>query len=410
MTAPTAPGPARSAIPFAEFIALIALLMSLTALSIDIMLPALPAMGEGLGVDDVNFRQTVLTAYLVGFGIGQVFYGPLADRFGRKPPLIAGLMLSAAASLYCALAPSFDHLLAARLVQGFGLAAPRVVAIAVVRDCFVGREMARVMSLVMTVFIMMPIVAPSVGGLIVRLGDWPWIFIFILAIALTAMIWAGLRLAETRAPEDRLPLSVRGIARAFAAAAGNRQTLGYAVAVGLILSCLLGYIASAQQIFVDLYGLGDLFPLVFGSVALAMAAATFTNSRLVGRYGMRVVGHAAGCGFVAVAIVFVSLAWATSPPLIVFFCVMWASTFFFGLMMPNFNAMAMEPQGHIAGTASSFLGFFTTIVGSLLGWTVGQAFDGTLLPLAAGFAVFSAAALGVVWLTEGGRLFHPRHG
>jgi DHA1 family bicyclomycin/chloramphenicol resistance-like MFS transporter len=392
-------------LPYPEFIALIALNMSLTALAVDVMLPALPAIGEALGVVNPNHRQVVVTSYLLGFAVGHFIYGPISDRFGRRGPLLVGLSVGVAASFFCVYATSFDGLLAARVVQGLGFAASRVIATAIVRDCYSGRQMAQVMSLLMSIFIIVPVVAPGIGEVLMALGDWTWTFYAVLFNAMILLVWSALRLTETRAPEHRLPLSVARLGGAFGQILANRRTLGYGVASGILLGVMMGYINSAQQIFVGIYDLGHLFPVAFGAVVLTMSLASFINGRLVGRHGMRRLSHsatliyiAAGCGFALIAAV-------GSPPLHVFLLFMGGLSFLFGLMMSNFNAIAMEPQGRIAGTASSFLGAFSIGCGATLGWVIGQAYDDTVLPLAIGAVVLGASALLAILFAERGRLF-----
>ena len=403
---PHSPSPRSraDAIGFAEFVALIALLMGLTALAIDIMLVALPDITRTYGIAEPNQRQLVVTSYLIGFAAGQPFYGPLSDRFGRKPMLVVGLLIFALGALGAAIAPSFEWLLAARALQGVGTAAPRVIAIAVVRDRFAGRGMAEVMSFVMMVFIIIPIIAPLVGEGIVKVGTWPWIFGFMFLAAAVALVWLVLRLPETRPKEDRIALSGRALASAFRQVATNRQASGYTIALGFMFGGLMSYIGSAQQIFVDVYGLGTLFPIVFGGIAAAMALASLTNARLVGRIGMRRVSHVALIGYVAAGVVLASLGFPQQPPLWVLIVFLVVEFYCFGLIAPNFNALAMEPLGHVAGMASSFIGFYTTAAGAFLGWATGQAFDGTVRPLTVGFTVFGILALAVVLKTEGGRL------
>ena len=397
--------PARTMPSFGEFIAMMAALMALTALSIDVMLPALPQIREEFGLADPNAMQLVVTAYLVGFAVGQLFHGPLSDRFGRKPVLVAGLAVYALAAFACLVAGSFAVLLAARLVQGAANAAPRVVAVAVVRDVYGGRRMSEVMSFVMMVFIIVPVLAPTVGGLILLFGSWHLIFAFLFLFAAACIAWMWPRLPETRPPEAREPMSAAWLAAAVRETATNRLTLGYTLAIGAIFGALMGYINSAQQIFVEVYRLGPWFPAVFGGVAAAMAVASFTNSRLVGRIGMRRVSHAALLGFVAVALLHLG---STSSParrrsgsssrcLRCLFC--------FGLVMPNFNAIAMEPMGRIAGTASSFVGAITTALAAAIGAYVGLHYAGTVTPLLAGFAGCGLAGLAIVLVTERGRLF-----
>lgn len=403
--------PARAqAVPFAEFVALIALLMALTALSIDIMLVALPDIVRSYGVTGANDRQLVVTAYMLGFAIGQPFHGPLSDRFGRKPVMAVGLVIFAIGSLCAAVAPSFATLLAARALQGFGAAAPRIVAIAIVRDRFVGREMARVMSFAMMIFIIVPIIAPALGEGILHLGAWPWIFGVLFLAAVTAFAWSMLRLPESRPAEDRMPLSGVALGHAFGKVVGNRVTLGYTVAMGFMFGGLLSYVGSAQQIFVDVYKLGDLFPLAFGSIAAVMALASLTNARLVGRLGMRRVSHTALVAQVAACVVVAVLGFPEQPPLIALGAFMAVIFFCFGLIAPNFNAMAMEPLGHVAGMGSSFIGFYTTAAGAFVGWLIGQSFDGTVRPLTIGFAALGVLALLTVLATERGKLMQPHHG
>ncbi len=401
--------PARTRdVRFPEFVALMALLMALTALSIDIMLVALPDIVNAYAVTGANDRQLVVTAYMLGFAIGQPFHGPLSDRFGRKPVLAAGLVIFAIGSLGAALAPSFTALLAARALQGFGAAAPRVVAIAIVRDRFVGRDMARVMSFVMMVFIIVPVIAPALGEGILRLGSWPWIFGALFLTAVAAFVWSLLRLAETRPAADRMPLSTAALSHAFGKVVKTRATLGYTVAMGFLFGGLLSYVGSAQQIFVDVYGLGDLFPLAFGAIAMVMALASLTNARLVGRLGMHRVSHTALLAYVAAGAAMALAGFPEHPPLAVLMAFMAVQFYCFGLIAPNFNAIAMEPLGRVAGMGSSFVGFYTTAAGAIVGWAIGQAFDGTVRPLLAGFAALGLLALASVLVTERGALMRSR--
>jgi DHA1 family bicyclomycin/chloramphenicol resistance-like MFS transporter len=391
---------------FAEFVAMMALLMALTALSIDVMLPALPYMRAEFAVADANSQQLVVTSYVVGFAIGQFFQGPISDIFGRKPVLLVGLAVYALASFACVVAGSFEALLAARLLQGLANAAPRVVAVAVIRDVYGGRRMAEVMSFIMMIFIVVPVIAPSVGGAMLLVGSWHLIFAGLGAISLAALVWTGLRLPETRPPEARDPLSLSWLGGALRQVASNRFTLGYTLATGAIFGALMGYINSAQQVFVEVYGLGALFPVVFGLVACAIAFASFFNSRFVMRLGMRRISHTALLGFVAISLLHLAIEAAFGlPPLPVFLLMLALALFCFGLLMPNFNAIAMEPMGRIAGTASSFIGCVTTALGAVIGLVIGQAFDGTVVPLVAGFAICGVVGLVLVLLTERGRLF-----
>lgn len=383
---------------FAEFVGLMALLMALTALSIDIMLPALPQIGEFFSLANANDRQLVVTSYLVGLALGQIVFGPLSDRFGRKHVLLAGLAIFVAGSVGAVTVDDFNHLFFARSVQGFGAAASRVISVAIIRDLFSGWQMARVTSLVMMVFITVPVLAPTVGQGLLHLGDWTRIFEFLLAVGVVGIIWSALRLPETH--ETSRPRTRVALKTALRWTLTSPQTVGYSVATGFLFGCLMGYISSAQQVFVEVYGLGASFPIAFGAVAGVQALAALTNASLVQRLGMRRVSHTALVAFCASALLLMIVA-QLEPPLIVF-AVLVASVFFcFGVIVPNFNAIAMQPMGAVAGTASSFIGFYTTAAGAFFGWAIGAYFDGTVRPLAAGFAILSTAALLTVLAVEG---------
>jgi len=372
-------------ISFIEFVCLIAALMALTALSIDIMLPALPQIGASLGVSDENERQLIIIMYMAGFAVGQLFYGALSDRLGRKPVLLAGLGIFLVGTLGALWASTFHVLLFARFVQGLGAASPRVVAIAVVRDLFNGRQMARVMSFAMMIFILIPVFAPSVGQALIHLGNWHWMFGVLFAMGLMVALWSMLRLSET----SEVVLAHRralSLTASLNAVLTTPRTMAYGIAGGLMFGCLLAYIASSQQVFVGLYGLGQAFPVIFGAIASVMVFASFTNAQLVGRLGMRRLSHSALAGFIAVSAILVLIAAVTQHvPLWVFGFLLATMFFLFGLIAPNFNAIAMEPQGHNAGMASSVVGALSTAIGAACGGLIGSAFNGTVLPLGLGF-------------------------
>lgn len=395
-----------------ELIALVASMMGLAALSIDIMLPALPDIDAVFGLTSANDRQLVITFYLLGFAAGQILFGPLSDRFGRKPILVLGLSIYAIASVGTFMADDFSMLLAARAIQGIGCAAPRVIAIAVVRDLFGGRDMARVMSFVMMVFILIPVIAPTIGEGILALGDWHWIFLFLTGASLVILLLTVLWLPETRPPEARQPLSLHWLGQAVWRIVSTRQTIGYTVAIGFIFGCLMGYINSVQQILEEIYELDALFPLVFAAIAVAMAGASVTNSALVRKHGMRRLSHSALVGFVIVAAIHAGITIFSDgpPPLVLFAGFLAVNLFLFGFVMPNFNAIAMEPLHEIAGTGSSFVGFYTTGAGAVLGWIVGQSYNDTVVPLTVGYLVLSVCSLTVVFIVERGKLFQPHMG
>ncbi|HXV32251.1 MAG TPA: multidrug effflux MFS transporter [Sinorhizobium sp.] len=409
MTKPIDQTAALSGLPKVQFIALMAMLMSVNAISIDIMLPGLQEIGASLGVADENDRQFIVSAYLLGMGAAQLFFGPISDRFGRKAPLLGGLALYGLCALAIVFVPTFTALLFFRFVQGVGAAATRVVTISVVRDIYGGRQMAEIMSLVMMVFMIVPVVAPSVGQLIMIFAEWHMIFVVIALFALAVAVQVMTRLRETLAPAHRRAFTAAVILDGFRIVLTNRIAFFYTLATSVLLGALFGFINSAQQILVGVYGLGIWFPVVFAAFAGMMAVASFTNSRLVQRFGMRGLSHAALLGFTLASLVWMSLSLVGPVPLPAFVILYAAAMFQFGLIVANFNAMAMEPLGHVAGTASSVLGFVQTIGGAAIGAAIGQAFDDSVTPLAIGFFTVAILAVGFVLIAEHGKLFKPRN-
>jgi DHA1 family bicyclomycin/chloramphenicol resistance-like MFS transporter len=394
-----------------EFIAMMAALMALNALAIDIMLPGLQQIGASLGVENENHRQYVVSAYLFGFGIAQLFYGPISDRFGRRKPLLIGLAIYILSAIAVVFVPSFAGLLILRFIQGIGSAATRVIAISVVRDVFGGRAMAEVMSLIMMVFMVVPVIAPGTGQVVMFFGNWHLIFVFIAVVAIVVTAWVSRRLPETLDPADIRPFTASSVIGGFLIVLTNRVALCYTIASTFIFGALFGFINSAQQVYVGIYGLGVWFSLAFAAVALFMSISAFLNSRWVGRLGMRRLSHTALLGFVAVTLVWlaVQLLSPTPMPFLLFLAFFALAMFQFGLIASNFNSLAMEPLGHVAGTASSVLGFMGTVGGALIGAMIGQAYDGTATPMVAGFFTVSVIGLLFVLIGEKGKLFQPHN-
>ena len=409
MSSSLASAPAKKDLGFVEFVCLIALMMALNALAIDSMLPALPHIGDDLGVANANSRQWVVTAYLLGFGGAQLIYGPLADRFGRKPVLLVGVGLYVVFSLLATLAPTFDMLILARIGQGLGSACTRVLAVSIVRDRFEGRTMARVMSFSFLVFLGVPILAPSIGQMIMLVGPWRWIFAGLGLVGVGLIVWASLRLPETLKPEDRLPIQMRRLASAYRVAVTDRTAVGYTLAMTAITGALFGFINSSQQIFADVFDAEAAFPAIFALIAGGIAVASLVNARLVVKLGSRRISHTALIGFTAISAIHAVVAISGHESIWTFAVLQTLTMFCFGLIAGNFGAMAMETMGHIAGTAASIQGFVSTIVGSLLGFAVGQQFNGTTVPMAVGFTVFGLIALVCVLFAERGRLFRAHH-
>jgi DHA1 family bicyclomycin/chloramphenicol resistance-like MFS transporter len=415
MDGATAPPRLKTAVPhpgmgFREFVTIVAAMMMTNALAIDSMLPALPEIGHALEVATDNQRQWIITAYLLGFGAAQIFYGPLADRYGRKPVLLAGFGIYTLASLIAMFSGSFETMMAARVLQGIGAASTRVLAVSIVRDCYAGRKMAQVMSLAFIVFLAVPVVAPTLGQLIMLVAPWRFIFLFLAVFGGAVSLWALARLPETLHPEDRLPIAPARILAAFRFVLSNRLAVGYMLAMTLMLGGLFGFINSAQQVFADTFRAPELFTTIFAAVAVAMAVASVLNAKLVGRFGTRRISHAALLGYIAFAVAHAGVALSGHENLWSFALLQAGMMFCFGLTGPNFGSMAMEPLGHIAGTASAVQGFVTTVGGALIGFFIGQQFNGTTGPLMLGFATCGLAALAVVLFAEGGRLFRPRQG
>lgn len=402
MTENTAPLRAyRQSLP--EFIALIALLFSMVALSIDTVLPALSVIGEDLAVARANDTQLVVSLFFLGFGAGQMFYGPVSDSVGRKPMLLAGFLVFVLGCVLSMTAWNYETELAGRVLQGLGAASLRTVTLAVVRDRYSGRRMARIMSFMLSVFIIVPALAPSLGQAVLHVADWRAIFLFQIALAVLAVSWMSLRLEETLPRGRRLPFSLGRIGLALQETLTTRATVGYMLAAGTIFGAFNGYLNSVRQVFQDVLGVGEKFPLFFAVLALSLGAASFVNSKLVLRFGIRVLAFAAVgalTGFSALfAVILLILA---PPPLWAFMLWGMASFFCLGLLFGNLNALAMEPLGHIAGTGAAVVGTFVTFTAMILGIAIGQSFDGTALPLVAGFAMLGALSGLIMRITNRG--------
>lgn len=395
----------QDSLPRWEFIALAAALMALNALAIDIMLPGLQEIGASLNVADENSRQYVISAYFGGMAAALLVYGPLSDRFGRRGPLLVGLTIYVVAAAAAVFAPTFEVLLALRFIQGVGAASTRVIAVSVVRDRFGGRAMAEVMSLIFMTFMVVPVIAPSLGQLMMIFANWHMIFVLMAIIAAAITFWTWARLPETLHPEDRREIDVSSIAQGFHIVLSNRVSIGYTLASTAVFAALFGFINSAQQIYVGIYGLGAWFPVLFAIVAGLMAVSSFANSKLVSRVGMRRLSHGALLGFLVVSAIWFIWSLTGPVPLAAFVTLFALVMIQFGWIGSNFNSIAMEPLGHIAGTASSIQGFIQTLGGGVVGALIGQAFDGTVTPLAAGFCGVAALALVLVLIAERGRLF-----
>jgi DHA1 family bicyclomycin/chloramphenicol resistance-like MFS transporter len=381
----------------------VALTTSLVAMSIDTMLPALGAMASELGAAQANDRQLVLSAFFGGLSVGQLLCGPVSDHTGRRPTLFIGIGLFIAGNLVCALTHSFGLLLAGRALAGFGAAGPRIISIALVRDVYAGRGMARVMSFVSTIFILVPVLAPSIGQGVLAITTWRIIFGGLVVIAVLNWTWFALRQPETLPTERRVRFSLRTIARGTAEVFRTPITLGYMLATGIIFAAFISYLSTAQQIFQEQYQLGRLFPVYFGALASAIGVASFVNARLVMRFGMQRLSRVAllcACALSITAFLGAWLRWHGHPPLGALMGYMLACFFFNGILFGNFNARAMEPMGRIAGLAAAVTGSVSGLVALAIGTPFGRAYDGTVLPLIAGYMTCGLLALGVTTWAE----------
>jgi DHA1 family bicyclomycin/chloramphenicol resistance-like MFS transporter len=355
-----------------------------------------------LSVYDVNSRQLVVSMLFLGLAVGQMFFGPLSDSIGRKPAIFAGLLFYVGGAIMCGMAASFPVMLFGRLLQGIGASSPRAVTLALVRDRYEGRTMAKVMSFVMTVFILVPMVAPTLGQGIMLAAGWRAIFASFVSIALISGVWFAMRMPETLAPENRAPFSLSRIYNTTRQILQNRIALGYTVSAGLIGGAFLGYLNSAQQIFQEQYALDDRFPLIFGMVAFSIGLASFLNSRLVMRFGMRLLVNWSQRGIVALAVIALGVALATGghPPLWFLMLYLLMSFFGVGILFGNQNALAMEPLGRLAGIGAAIVGSLSTLIQMPLGTVIGQNYNGTVFPLMIGLAVLAGLSILVVRWAE----------
>jgi DHA1 family bicyclomycin/chloramphenicol resistance-like MFS transporter len=395
-------------IGFLEFVVLAAAMMSTQAMAIDAMLPAFPIIGRTLHVANENHIQWIVTAYMAGLGCGQLFWGLMSDRFGRRPILLGGLGLYVVAALLAGLSGNFHTLLAWRFVHGLA-AASVVVTRSVIRDLYSGRQMARVMSLTFMVFLMVPILAPSLGQLILWLAPWRYIFIVCGIFAAFVCVWAALRLRETLHPEYRLTLNRSHIVKAVRLVIFNRSSLWYTLAMGVMFGGIMAYVGMVQQIFGEVFHRGNLMPMIFALCATTMGVAAYLNSKIVERFGMRRISHTALLSYIGITGVHTLIAALGIEQLWIFVVFQSATMACFSLSISNFGAMAMDPVASVAGIGASLQGFVSTLGGALVGALIGRLFNGTILPLAAGSLCCGVAGLLFVLLAERGRLFRGHH-
>ncbi len=389
-------------LPLAEFVALLAFMVSIMAMATDIMLPALALIGQDLRVGDPNNVQLVVSSLFLGFSIGQLVVGPLSDRYGRRPVILGGYAVFLAGCLLSIVATDLSAMLMGRVLQGLGAAAPRVIGVSLIRDGYAGRAMARIMSIIMSVFILVPAIAPLLGQGLIMVLPWRSTFVALLASAVIAAVWFGTRQPETLARENRRDLSAKTLIDGCREALSDRTVFGYTLTLGFIFGAFISYLGASRQIFQDTLGAGEMFAIYFGLAALAIGAASLLNSMLVMRLGMRLLSHSALIALTLLSGAFLAVFHGLEgqPSIALFMTWQLAAFFCVGLLFGNLNALAMEPLGHMAGLGAALIGAISTFISLPFGWLIGQLYDGTVLPLVGGFFVLGLAALITARWTE----------
>ncbi|MCB9072245.1 MAG: multidrug effflux MFS transporter [Bdellovibrionaceae bacterium] len=386
--------PKHQPIPKWEFVIIMALMTSLMALSIDTVLPALPTIGRDLHIQYANHIQLIVPFLFIGFGLGLLVFGPLSDAIGRKKPIYFGGAIFVIGCAISMAAQDLPTMLLGRILQGFGASGPRIVSTALIRDEYHGKAMAKIMSLIMTVFILVPAIAPSFGQILLFFVNWRFMFFVFLCLACIALTWFGLRQPETLSVERRKPYSLKNISQNTWKTLTNRISLPATIVSGLVFGALIGYLSSAQQIFSDVFHDADHFPLYFGTLALVIGGSSFANSRLLNKFGMAKLIYFSLLIMMTVSLSFTIYLqiFGNIPPLIVFLIYLACTFSCVGLLFGNLNAVALEPLGHIAGIASAAIGTLQNIISVTIGVTIGQMYNGSILPLVSGFTLLSICA------------------
>ena len=385
-------------------------LLALNALAIDTMIPALSQIGEFYQTPSENDQQLIIFAYIFGFGFPQLVFGPLSDRYGRKGPMQVCLIGFTIAGIACMFAKTFFALLALRFLQGVFAAGFRVIATSIVRDLTSGRAMASILSLIFTVFMIVPIMAPAVGTVVLNFADWRWTFGILGLSGLAMLLWTMLRLPMTLPPEKRQPLNWRNIAASYKTVLTTRVAIGYMFASGIVFGALFSFIGASEQIFSDVFGHGETLWIWFAIVASGIGVASLTNSRIVERVGMRRISHTVLLLFIAVSIINLIAMWLSNQNFWIFLPLFTLGFGCFGMMGANFSSLALEPLGKIAGYAAAVYGTATTTISACIGFAIARQFDGTVFPILIGFVGMGIISLILVLITERGKLFEVGEG
>lgn len=388
---------AKATLGLAEFVSLMAMLTAMVALAVDMMLPALDQIGHDMHSRSQQETHALISVFFVGMAIGQLFFGPFADRFGRLPTVYTGLVFFTIGSLICLSAKSVELMMFGRIVQAFGVSGPRNATVAMIRDIYVGQHMARVMSFIMMVFILVPIIAPMIGQLILSFGEWHYIFGFFIIYSVVAGLWLHYRQPETLPVSQRRAINTHEIWQATHFVITHRQVMPYIIAVGLIFGPFLGYISASQTIYVDIYQQGELFPLYFAVLALSIGIASFSNAKLVMHFGMRRITAVGLYTHLILSTLLTFICWAMGgvPPLWLWMVLMFIDFYFVGLIFGNKNALAMEPLGKIAGIGAALVGALSHMISVPSALLVDAFFHDSLTIMPAGFALGCLAAIGL---------------
>ncbi|MFY0714001.1 multidrug effflux MFS transporter [Seonamhaeicola sp. NFXS20] len=377
-----------------EFVALMASLMSIVALSIDALLPALPQIGNHISVVNSKDNQLLITMIFLGIGIGQLIFGPLSDSFGRKPIVYTGFALFIVASLICVNTKSFEIMLVGRILQGMGLSSPRSISLSMIRDLYDGNYMAKVMSIVVMFFILVPVVAPTLGHWLIQLFNWQSIFYFNLIFGVLIMIWFAIRQPETLTKQHRIKFSSHLFIDGVKEFIKHKEAVAFTFVSGFITGSFMVYLSTSQQIFQEQYKLAEMFPFIFASLAVSLGVATYLNSRLVEKFGMWRMAYTAAIAYSVVSLLYVILFFSGKNPsiyvLLIFFALQFLAV---GFLFGNLRAIAMEPLGHIAGIGAAINGFVSTVLAVPIANFIGNYVSTSVLPLFIGFSIFGVLSV-----------------
>ncbi len=378
-----------------EFVCLAATITSLTAFSIDALLPALRVMGESLGVQDMRNTQFLVSIFIVGMVFGELVFGPVADAIGRKPTILIGLAIYCIGSVIAVASQSFELVLLGRCIQGFGVSGPKIATRALIRDVYEGDAMARIMSLVFTVFILVPMIAPAVGQLTLELGDWRTIFAVYIAFALLCGIWLSVRQPETLATSARIPLKLSALMKNAGTIVRHPRVMACTLAAGALFGGQLLFLSVAQSVFLDVYGIAETFPAYFAVLAFALGAAALTNSAIVTRFGMMAVALTALSCMCTLSVVYLGTAlfYSGSPPLWLFMTACFLVFACVGMLLGNISALAMQSLGELAGLGASLMAAISSGTAFLMASAIGRFYQSTVTVIGIGFLVASVSSL-----------------